>query len=109
MLIMFQNCIGWDHLEDEEDLQRIENPVMTHDEGRCWFEIADGDVSLQRKLGESWEWSELLEGDYSDGSDVIVAPTELREFIAKDLMRLGFTPDPGYFYDEDRWSIDTEV
>ena len=107
MLIMFQNSIAYNDL-DPEDLERVENPVLSHLEGRCWFEVVDGDESLQRGLGDCFTWEDLLEGDYSSGNDLIIAPAEIREDISGPLARLGFSRQKGYFNDDDRYQRDAE-
>lgn len=108
MLIFHRNCIAYDDLE-EEDLRKILTPAKSHDDGRCWWEVLDGDESIQRKLGDSYTWQELLNGDFSDGSDVIVAPTDLRDLMCFSLTALGFQAQPSVYSGEDRWFLNGKV
>lgn len=102
MLIIHKNCIAYDHL-DPEDLQQIQNPAKSHDDERCWYEILDGDESIQRSLGESYTWQEILEGDYSSKSDVIIAPSILQSDVLESLQKLGFHLQESYYSGEDRY------
>jgi hypothetical protein len=110
MLIMHKNCIGWDNLSDEQRVI-VEDPAMSHDEGQCWFEILDGDESLQHELGESYTWNEIINGDYAECNDTIVAPEELRDAIESLLKSVGLTRQPQgspYYKGEDRYrNVDT--
>jgi hypothetical protein len=105
MLIMYKNCIGWDNLPDEQRAI-VEDVAHSHNDGRCWFEILDGDESLQRELGEIYSWDEVLAGDYSESNDTIVAPEELRLLIESSLKAVGLTRQPQsspYYKGEDRY------
>jgi hypothetical protein len=102
MLIIFRNCIGHDHLNDE-DLMDVQETAVSHDDGRCWHEVSDGDESLQRMLGDAFTWTEILSGDYSSGEDVIIAPREIRKDILPALEALGFKIQNAHYAGEDRY------
>lgn len=102
MLIIHRNCIAYDNL-DTKDLEEVQNPAMSYDDGRCWHKITDGDESLQRSLGDSYTWEELLDGNYSDGGNVIIAPSSIRNEITPQLIKLGFGIQESYFSGEDRF------
>jgi hypothetical protein len=107
MLILHKNCVGWDNLSDEQKAL-VQDPSPSHDDGRCWFEILDGDESIQRELGESYSWDEILDGDYSE-RNTIVAPEELRGAIEPALKELGLVRQPQgspYYKGEDRYCSD---